>query len=388
MKQILPLQRNLVSITLSTSIYSFAASLVGVFIPLILFKSGARLSIIAGFYVIYAIVKLLINYPVVRIIQRFGAHTGLASGFSAGAIQLGAILGYSSTNRVGFLVVAAAAMAFTNAFLWSSQHLHISRLMDDATKSSSMATIAIIKQIMGILAPIIGGIIGLTLGPQWLLAVALVVATTALIPLHSMGKLENGRPSEQHLQYNLSGAARGDLFANFCFNIDTAVGVLVWPIYLAVIIGTFKGIGIISAFAAAITVIVLWIAGYRGDRGRDRYVLREGVTVNSLTHIFRLFATSPLRVAVVGSVYRGSLAYFSNAWTSTYYHHAKQGGTSYIMSMEIACDAAYLMLWILFYVLAVSVSTHMLFWITFAIAAISSWGCLAISRQARLRDES
>jgi hypothetical protein len=388
MHQLIPLQRQLQSITAALSLFGFATGLVGVFIPLIILQSGVPLWLIPAFYLAYAIIKLMINYPVIITIQRFGAHVGLGVGFAAGACEMAAVLGYSQTHNVWLLLAAAAAMAVTNAFLWSSQHIHISRVMRRGTHSSSMATMAIINQFLSIIAPLLGGAIGLFAGPVWLLGAAVALALAALIPLRSMGKLDSEREASSRVRYDLSGAPRRDLFANFCFNIDAVVGVLVWPIYLAVVIGSFKGIGVITSIAAAVTVVVVWIAGKRGDRGQDRAVLLQGALISSIVHSLRLFATTPAIITLVSSAYKSSLAYMQNAWVSTYYTHAKEHGIAYVMSMEIACDAAYVFMWGLFLALALTVSNQALFLGAFTLAAVAAWGCLLISRQGHLVSEA
>jgi MFS family permease len=379
----IPLQRSLFSIVLSLSIFGFATALVGVFIPLILLKSGAPLWYVAGFYVVYAFLKLLCNYPVVRLIQRYGAHAGLGAGFVCSALQMLSILGYASTGSPMMLVAAAAMLSLANSFLWNSQHIYLSRLLEKATRSSSMATMVIITQILGIIAPLTGGLIGVWLGPGWLLGVALLLILAALIPLRHMGTLAS-EGAQTKVYYNLSGAPRRDIIANFCFNIETAIGTMLWPVYLAVSVTSFRNIGLISMAAALVTAVVVWYAGHRGDKGHDRSVLSQGAAISSLAHIARLFATATPLITLVSCIYQASLAYMGNAWTSTYYEHAKKGGINYIMNMEIACDVANVVLWSTLLVVILTLGSDYLFGVAFGIAAVAAWGVLLIRRQSTL----
>jgi len=442
MNRLLPLQRELFSVTLSLSLYGFASSLIGVFIPLIILNTGAPLSLVAGFYATYALVKLVLNYPAALIIQRFGPHIGLGGGVVAGVLQLLAILLYANTRSLAALTLGAVALAITNAFLWNSQHIHISRIMDGATKSSSMATMEIIRQITTVAAPLIGGLIAATVGPSWVIAAAVIIAAAALIPLRDVAALyhqgsqvagareeegemkQAGRAEETtsevgdvaqprgphydtspvqrreevvfaanhttatRLAYDFRGAPPRDIFANFCFNLDTAIGSFVWPMYLAVAIAGYRGIGVIAGLSAATAIATVWIAGRRGDRGHDRAVLRQGITASSVIHLLRLAAATPLFITLLSAGYRAALAYFQNAWTSTYYHHAKKHGIAYVMSMEIACDLAYAALWSLILVLALTTSHTVLFNVCFIIAATASWGCLLISKQGAFESDS
>lgn len=378
----LKLQRELRSVTVALSVFHLGKALAGVFIPLVILQSGGALWQVAGFYVVYAIIKLVLNYPIIRIIQRYGAHVGLGIGFFSSALQIAAILGYSETQHALWLIAGATGLAIANAFVWSSQHLHISRVMNQSTKSSSLATMTIINQTIDIIAPLVGGLIGALLGAQWLLTAALLAIIASIWPLRKMGQL--GRLSgTEKATYNLRGAPKRDIVANFFFNVETSIGVMLWPIYLAVVVKSFSEIGIIAAITGVATMVTVWLAGRRGDRGEDRAVLKEGVAINSLIDLARIFATTTATITFVSAAYKASLAYFGNAWTSTYYSHAKRKGIPYIMSMEIGCDLAYASLWSLLLAVLLVSGSEEFFLVAFLIAAASAWGCLLISRQGK-----
>ncbi|MEO6761430.1 MAG: hypothetical protein ABI220_03570 [Candidatus Saccharimonadales bacterium] len=381
------IQHNLIQVGRALNLFRLGNNLAGVFIPLVILKSGGALWEIALFYLVYALVKLCVNYSFMKIIQRRGAHFGLGAGFIFSALQLAAILSYSHYQNIIILILAGILLAFTNAFVWNAQHYYISSNMDPLTKSSSIAAIEIYGRIFDIVSPILGGLIGAKFGAAWLLLASLVCVMSAFVPLRRLKEDFVYQPSEK-LRYNLKGAPIRDLIANYCFNIETIVGSLAWPIYLAIVIGSYKSIGLITALAAMAAIATTWVAGYQGDSGKDRTVLRQGIAASSVIDLLRLAATSLLSITVVGAVYRAALAYFQNSWTSIYYGHARNKGAQYIISMEIACDLAYATFWSILLVLTLTSSnTHLIFNIVFVIAAIAAWGCLAITRQRQLIKE-
>ncbi|MEK7059497.1 MAG: hypothetical protein AAB971_01945 [Patescibacteria group bacterium] len=387
MVKLLPIQDELVRLGIALNLFRLGNNLVGVFIPLVILQSGGKLWMIAGFYTLYALTKLCLNLPLMRFIQQRGSHIGLGLGFAFGGLELANILGYASTSNSFFLIVGALSLAVTNSLIWNAQHVFISRVMNETTKSSSIASIEIIGQSLDVLGPILGAVIGSLFGASWLLLAALLLIVCAVIALRNMSNIDPVRAEK--IRYSLDGAPFRDIAANFCFNIETSVGVMLWPIYLAVALKTFGAIGGVAAISAAATILTVSLAGRRGDQGKDRSVLREGVVVSSAVHVLRVVATTPLLITVIGSIYKASLAYFQNSWTSTYYSHAKKHGSQYIMSMEIACDAAYLTLWGgLLLVLSLSGSSRLFFVSAFGVAAIAAWGCLLISPQGQLESAS
>ena len=387
MHRIINLQKDLIQITIALSLFAFASSMVGVFIPLVILKSGGRLWEVAVFYLIYAVVKLIINFPVVLMIQKKGVHFGLGWAFLAGAMQMLSILEYASTRNVWLLVIGAASLSLTNAFLWSSQHLFISSVVEDDTKSSSLATMGIIGQIAGVAAPLVGGLIGAYLGSYYLLGSAVFLCAIAFISLKGISKqVHASRSNDEKIRYSFKGAPIGDIIANFSYNTETMISIMVWPIYLAVFVASYRNIGAIITLAAAVSIVVTWIAGRRGDRGQDRAVLREGVAITSIIDLFRLIASTQIWITVITTGYRASLSYLQNAWTSTYYFHAKRKGLQYIVRMEMACDLAYASIWaVLLATLLLSSSSRVFFVTAFIIAAVFIWGCLLMGKQVEVK---
>jgi hypothetical protein len=383
MSKIPTIQPNLLQVAWALNLYRLGNNIAGVFIPLVILKSGGKLWMIGLFYLLYALIKICINYPFMRVIQNKGAHFGLGTGFIFSTLELACILGYSRSHSLVFLILAALSLAFTNGFVWNSQHTFISRNMETVTKSSSIASIEIYGRIFDILGPIIGGFIGAEFGTSWLLLAAVLCIAATLRPLTKMSRIViNTVPVP--IRYGLHGAPKRDLVANFCFNIEATIGTMVWPVYLAVVIHSFKSIGGIAAIAALAAIVTTWIAGHRGDRGKDRLVLKQGVTASSIVDILRTITIAPATITVIGAAYQASLAYVVNPWTSTYYQHAQDQGAQYIISMEIACDLAYVFLWGAFFILVTTIhDTRVIFNIIFLLAASAAWGCLLITRQIK-----
>lgn len=82
------LDDNLKNITISTTLVQFGNALVSVFIPLLLLQSGLKLADVCLFYIVYAVAKLIINYPAMLITNRWGARASLTLSTLSQAIYL------------------------------------------------------------------------------------------------------------------------------------------------------------------------------------------------------------------------------------------------------------------------------------------------------------
>ncbi|HTB49323.1 MAG TPA: hypothetical protein VK712_04550 [Verrucomicrobiae bacterium] len=379
----LRLHPNLVHITSALSLQRFSNGLVGVFIPLVILQSGGALWMIAGFYLVHSLVILLADFSAIRFIQQRGAHLAIGIGFVFGALQLGCILGYANAHSMVFLVAGAISFALAESFGDNARHVYVSSVMELTTKSSSMASMEIVGQAADFLGPLAGLLVGSVLGANWLLIAGLAAILCAFIPLREMGKLQVIDQTEE-LHFSMRAAPLRDIISNISFNVDGTTGRFLWQTYLAVALGTFSTVGGVASITAFITIVTVWVAGRRGDRGKNRSVLRQGVIVTSCINFFRIAATRAFPIAAVGSAYGASQNYTLNALNSTYYSHAKRKGLQYIVAMEIACDIAYVAVWgILFLVLVISHS-HRAFFVTgFILAAVAIWGTLLITPQTK-----
>lgn len=378
------LHSDLVSITISSLIAGLGSGLVGIFIPLLLLNKGLDLWQVCGFYVLYAISKLCINYPVTKLINQNGARIGLISGYSSMAGFMILLTAYMISGQSWSLLLMAPLMALQNSFLWNSQHLHISRVMDESRKNRDIAMMANLGRIVGIFSPLIGGGIAIIFGPAWLAGVAAIIILLAIIPVWRLDKLAGGHRVSNDLSYSLKHAPVRDLVAEFAFSTHTTVGVMVWPIYLAVFIPHFGQIGIIASVATAISVIIVHFMAKRGDKGKSYQLLVEGTAGSSAVHVGRILASSnPITITIISALYDVALSYQLNPWTSLYYTHTRKKGINYIMSMEIAGDLAFVFLWAVLGIVAYFYQSNLFFTLAFAFAAVVVWFCLFMTKDKK-----
>lgn len=378
------LHSDLISITISSLIAGLGRGLIGIFIPLLLLGKGLELWQVCGFYVLYALSKLYINYPVTILINKYGARIGLVSGYGSMAGFMVLLTTYMVSGQPWSLLLMAPLMAMQNSFLWNSQHLHISRVMNESRKNRDIAMMANLGRIVGIFAPLIGGGIAIVLGPAWLAGVASIIIMLAIIPVWHLDKLAGGHKTSENLSYSLKHAPVRDLVAEFAFSTHTTAGVMVWPIYLAVFIPNFGQIGIIASIATAISVIIVHFMAKRGDKGKSYQLLVEGTAGSSAVHIGRILASSnPVTITIISALYDVALSYQLNPWTSLYYTHTRKKGINYIMSMEIAGDLAGVLLWGVLGVVAYFYHSNLFFAFAFAFAAVIVWFCLFMTNDKK-----
>jgi hypothetical protein len=373
LNKLTPLENPLKGITTSLGLVGFGKGMISIFIPLLLLNAGVSINGIALFYLIYSLTKLSIDYSLLKFTVRFGPSKALALAFTANALQLLGLLLFQKYNLNVYLLASAFMLAIANSLSANSQHLFISMNAKSKSRSSNIASMQIFLGIVAIFAPILGAIIATNLGDFYIYIFAGLMFLLAIIPLFSMQKYEQYNRN-QKLKYNLKGAAKRDILGNICFNAEVTISQLIWPIYLAIVIGSFKTIGYIAAIGALFSFIVIRFAGSRGDSGKNSSTLKHGGVLMAFIDFLRIFSTTTGFITLVNAAYQSIYGYVSNAWTSIYYHHAKKIGPQFIVSMEIGGNFSNTIIWGILYILTTTkiFEINTTFSIMFLIAAVSA----------------
>lgn len=375
------IHKDLVSVTQSMLLANAGRTLIEIFVPLLLMRNGFELWHVCLFYVGYAFAKLLVNYPSILLINARGAGVGLTFSYASLGAYLLVLTLYVSDIAAWLIYTAPVFLALTNAFLWNSNHLFISRAMDARRKSRDLAMMDSLRRVTDIATPMIGGFIAAWAGQGWLTVVAMFVVLLAIIPVRHIDKLAGGHQRVEKVEYNLRHAPRRDLIANFAFNVHVMIGNMLWPIYLAVMLPKFESIGTITTIAAIVTFVFLFSAGKRGDQGKNHRVLLEATALSSAGHLLRFFATTPFSITAITAFYRTALSYQVIPWTSLYYAHTRKRGINYIMSMEIVGDISYVIVWSLLGIVAYATQGMQFFNLAFIGAALIAWLCLLMTKE-------
>jgi len=384
----LKIQPDLVHVSNAVNLSRFGSNLISVFIPLIIIQRSSSLhdalQIIAGFYFITALVKMIVNVPAMLLINRVGAPFVLGFGFVINAVSLGCFLGYTiHVHDLAFLAAGAIFLGASGALSDDARHVYIAGSVEHEGISSSMATMSIIGQGADVTGPLLGALIGSLFGVNWLIIVALCLMSSSVIPLMRMSKVDRSKHAERP-RFSLRGAPARDIFANVCFTSDEALGIQLWPVYLAVILGSLSAISLVVSIAAGVTMVTIWLAGHLGDKGHDRSVMEHGIAGASIANAFRLLATTPFLAGAASSLYGGSREFALNGLNSISYANARIRGIQYVASMQIACDIGYSSMWgIMLAIISITNGSNLFFKVAFAMATAIIWGILLISRQQR-----
>lgn len=372
------LTRELRSYAVSRMWFMLAKLLVEVFVPLMLLKHGYHLVDIFLYNLMTCVVVIPACYAAGWVVTRYGQRPAFAYAYIGAAwvqVLIASILhGPASPSA---LVSLALATGIASGFNQVSSLIHLVANVSDHRPGRDNASLQVFTQTVGFFGPLLGAVIGAKLGPGWIWPVACLFLTLALYQVRYV----DGDYGRGH-SLRLRGVVPvRDQIASASVQVHSVVGMLVWPIYLAVITPSYQSIGLIAAIAGGVNVLALWWTGRRFDDGQGWRILTETVLAIAGINIARVFWHNYLQLAAISAVYAVVFNIFWTTWLGAYQRLSRQAGLAYVVMMEISGAFGGIAVWGgLALLAALGTTPGPLFAAAFFVAAIGALGCLLLRR--------
>ena len=270
---------------------SFAASLVGIFVPIYLYKIG------------YSLPAITAIKPRLVLAVRCGrmCRHGLLGRGPKHAIALSVILQnhlfvarltQEHTRNPLWIIGVVGSFSFglyMMAFKWFSKIKHT------GTRWKRTRVLQICERIKGVLGPLVGGVIATVFDPRYTIALAIVVLIASLVPI-LWPKSQRGLTSKLSLR-----AFHGDvtvvIFVSTAFILENVISITIWPLFLGVFVlvsNTYAVLGLLTAVSTGVVLVAIMAIGKLIDKNQGKRLLNIGAYTNAVIHLFRPFVTSPL----------------------------------------------------------------------------------------------
>ena len=262
------------------------SSLVGIFIPIYIFKITQGLGWVLAFYLVFNLTVVVFSLPIARLVAKFGSDWIAFSG-TIPRIAFFVFLILAEKDPVFFLW-AAILLGLAVPLYWLPFHLNVVGSNHKLTFGKDTARISLVGKLGAIIGPIIGGLIIQTMGftPLYLLGLFLIIASG--FPLF-FDKYEFKFPdiSLKTLSKNLPFKQMPRLFLGyFGAGMTTRVYDIIWPIYVFILIGSYQFLGIITSISLLASFILLIMAGNLTDRFGSK-IFRWSVPLNFINLLIR-----------------------------------------------------------------------------------------------------
>jgi MFS family permease len=362
---------------ISNMLRSIALTIFLIFVPFYLYQNHygapAILALFGLFFVSRAVFDILGGYMVAR----FGPkHTIIVSNI----LQIISAALFLSVPTVHWnILILSAPWGAAQSLFFIAYHVSFSKIKHTPKAGAELGHMQVFEKVGYMLGPLIGGIIGSTLGPQYIFVTATALLILSLWPLFL-----SAEPVKVHQKLDFKGLpakkVKRDILVNICLGIENTLCINTWSFYVAVFMlsGTvYAQLGSLSAVGVLAAIVSAKIIGQISDTNLARPLMHTSALLNAGTYLVRPF------VSGVGGVLAVNVA--NEALTSGYRMPFMKGLYAsaddlpgyrivYISTLESSDSICKAAIWFALALLATLCSLKTVLIIGFAIAAVASIG--------------
>ncbi len=286
----------------STSMSSLAKSLVGIFIPVYLYRYGYTVADIAAFYTVVFGARIIVDNVVGWLVGEYGPKHLMILGNMFLVLNL-YILATLDSHHWSLLLIALTQVFSTSPF-FVAYHVAFSKIHSSASGGRQIGNMFKLIKMASAAGPIIGGLAASVFGLSSVLYVSMAIVVLSVAPL-----LLSPEPVRAHQHIYTRNfpwrMIRFDVLSNVGLAADQLVSMVVWPLFIAIYIFTDKvylGVGVVTSVGLVVSVLLISLYGRMIDSGKGARLLNAAVTMQSAMHLLRLLVGSPSLVLATNMI--------------------------------------------------------------------------------------
>lgn len=366
-------RRQLTELYYFSLLFSLAQALVLIFEPVFFYSQGLGLAMIALYYAMHYTLYMLLLPWGARFAARFGMEQSLV--FSTPLFILYFVALALLPKEPNLFWVAIGLLTLHKIFYWPAFYTVMARYGDGANRGTEQSWMHLLNYGVGVLGPLVGGLVVVAYGfPALFVAAAIVVAAASLALLKTAERdgheeLEYAAPwrvifNSHHWRMVVGTLGQGEYLVHQFF----------WPLFMFIVLGSAGKLGFVAALSAVPMVVTAFVVGEASDRHTPRRVLRWSTPFLSLAHVVSPLATTPLKVLLAGG-YRMMAASAVNIsfLTKLYADGKRLGPLKYLTAFEIVLALSKAIVGWLLVLIFLSTTPYAGFAVAFLLAALLTW---------------
>lgn len=359
----------------STMLRSMGLSLIGIFVPIYLYKLDYSLGDIFLFLGLLFIGRVVSDIPAGYMIAFKGPkHTMLYSYL----LQIAALLLLLTLPVYQWpLWLIAVVWGVSNSLYWLAYHVDFSKVMHSDHGGKELGFMTIVERMGGIFGPLVGGVIATVFGAQYTIAAAVVLFVLAVAPLFATPEPTRTR-QRLWLSHMPLGQLKRDFVAYAALCAENSLTVSLWPLYIAVVIfttNTYASVGAVTSIGVVAAILSAQVIGKIVDRHQGGVLLRWSALGMSLLHLIRPFVKGGGGVVLVNIVNEAVTTGYRIPFVKGFYDRADSlpgHRITYIVYAELIGDIGKALPWLILWGLTFVLGDLLAMQIGFVLAALAS----------------
>ena len=276
----------------SMTMRALGFSLIGIFVPVYLYKVGVSLPMVFVYFGLIFALRIPISFFAGRVVARVGPKHTIALSTVLFIVFLSFLLSYTTFDWP--IWVLSLFFSLTNGFFFIAYNVDFSKIKHNNHVGKELGWLIIFERIGSTLGPVVGGILAATIAPEATIVLAILVLLGSLIPLFM-----SGEPVRTHQEISYKGinhkAHIKDYLSLSSLNVANMANGFLWPLLMAVFIlteNTYAHLGIIISIALAVSIFSAKMYGLFIDKKHGLNLMQFGLGMNVVLSISRALVSS------------------------------------------------------------------------------------------------
>lgn len=285
----------------SDTFRQFSLSMISLFVPIFLLKSGYSILEITLLEIAMFISIIFLHFFVLHAIARLGVKRTLIISYIFNIIFY--LLLYNTDNFIGlsnktlFLVIIGVFNILPTALYWSAHHVFFFKSTDSAHAGAKIGLLFCLPTLIGIISPYLGSVLITKYDFRFvfLLSAVLLVAASFSLLFSENIEVKTARLNLKKI-LDLKHIRKNIIF--FIQGVSFAATSFIWPILLFLSSIKLTAIGGLYLISSFIYSIVGFLAGKRSDKKSSRNLVALSSIGHGISIIMRGLTTSLMSIVV------------------------------------------------------------------------------------------
>ncbi|MBU2592091.1 MAG: hypothetical protein ABH867_02720 [Patescibacteria group bacterium] len=337
-----PKLKGLSGIYLNTAVRDLAFNLMGIFVPIYIFKISGSAAVVFLYYFLVEFFVVLTTIPVAKLISRIGPDISILLSNITRSVFL-VFLTLAKSSKTLFWA-STFFEAVTVPLYWLPYHSAFSSQSKRGKLSRQIAKLSNITRIVTISAPLIGGLIAQTMGLDVLfpIGILLLIASSLPIFLDEYNRKETAVPVKE-INEKMALPKNRKLFLGLFFEgLRLPLNGIGWPLILYAVIPNFEKIGGLTTLTSILCLFtVIWLSKRINHFNIKTFA--SGNVARVFVWIARgLSLKNPFLIALSDPVFNISSVFSGLPYTILTYNLGKKEGFLFFIQREFALHGGYM----------------------------------------------
>jgi len=311
-------------------IQQIAGGLVGLFFPVMLYKVLGFSIYKVGLYFVFSWGIWFFMVPIgAKIMSKIGLKKSMMISVVFLCLYYALARWFEFSENWLYLIFVVIFVNLQRMLYWIPFHTDFAEFSDKKTRGRQMSFLVSVASLISILVPFVGGQVLENYGFSLLFIISIFIAAVSFVPLLMVPEVrENFSYSYFQTFKELFRKSKRKMLLSYAADgMQSAVGTLVWPIFIWLILDqSYSAMGIVTALIVLASTVLRLFIGDWTDKVDKKKVLKYGTWLNSLGWIMKMFVGTGFQIFAASTYHQFAGVVMRTPFDALMYEKAADSG--------------------------------------------------------------